>query len=696
MKRMAAPLLLLVSTQVTAEVKIEETRFIATPQSTRFVINLSSPPAYKVFTLKNPPRVVIDINDTRLISALPKVNRDGNPVQAVRSGVRHGHDLRVVLEMKDEVAAKSFIMPPSGNQGYRLVIELEQQGAAPAPAPQAVVAAHAPSLPAAAAAGVLSAPAAETLAKWMEDARQSMAKTDYSRAIALYTKILEYPNHAYRQDAQEYLGLARERNGQLAHAKAEYEIYLKLYPQGEGADRVRQRLAGLLTAQAPAKDKLPKEASRKDVPLWNVRGGFSQFYRRDVSTTDAIGTTINQSALDSDLDVMAQLVQPNYEIRSRFTGGYRNDFLDGNNDNPMRITSLYVDAADHHHQNLGRIGRQSQSRGGVLGRFDGMLLSHQLMPFVKLNLVSGYPVDTSTIDKIATETLFYGVNADFGTYANTWDFNTFAVQQTSEGLLDRRAVGGEVRYFKPNHSALGLMDYDVSYQTWNMILLLGNWLFPDNSSLNVVVDQRKSPILTTRNALIGQFDASLSALKQRFTEDQIRELARDRSADSRSYTLSLAHPLNDKLQVGGDLTLSTLSGTPASGGIDATPDSGEDWYYSVQLMGSDLIKAGDIAIIGVRMNTNDTSNSVSLNLNTRYPVNQALRINPRLHIDRRRFASDGSTQWTTAPSVRVSYMMRRDFNLEFEAGGEWTNRDIAGTTDKTTGYYISAGYRADF
>jgi hypothetical protein len=85
-----------------------------------------------------------------------------------------------------------------------------------------------------------------------------------------------------------------------------------------------------------------------------------------------------------------------------------------------------------------------------------------------------------------------------------------------------------------------------------------------------------------------------------------------------------------------------------------------------------------------------------LNLNTRYPVSQALRINPRLRIDHRHFAVDNSTQWTTAPSVRVNYMVRRYFNLEFEAGGDWTSRDAPGATSKTTGYYISAGYRADF
>ncbi|MEJ2573916.1 MAG: AMIN domain-containing protein [Gammaproteobacteria bacterium] len=691
--RRVVVLLLLISMQAMAEVKIEETSFTTEAQSARFIINLTKSTKYKIFRLSKPPRVVIDLGDTRLTSALPNIHSSRSPVLAIRSGIRHDHDLRVVLDVKDKVTFKSRILRPAGNHGYRLVIDLVQKGTTPRPHTRTV--ANVPAVPSPT---TLPMPARETLAKWMEEARQSMAKADYSHAIALYTKILEYPDHSYRQDAQEYLGLARERNGQLAHAKAEYETYLKLYPKGEGADRVRQRLAGLLTARAPAKDKLPKEARRKDVPPWNVRGGFSQFYRRDVSSIEGFGTTVNQSALDSNLDVIAQLTQPKYEIRTRFTGGYRNDFLGSTttgfgNTSPLRITSLYVDAADRHHHNLGRIGRQSQSRGGVLGRFDGLYLSHQLTPFVKLNLVSGYPVDISTVDRISTETLFYGVNADFGTYSNTWDFNTFAVEQTSEGLLDRRAIGGEVRYFKPRHSALGLVDYDVSYQTLNMILLLGNWLFPDNSSLNVVVDRRKSPILTTRNALIGQLDGSLAALKQRFTEDQIRQLAVDRSADSQNYTVSLTHPLNDKLQISGDLTLSTLSATPASGGIAAIPASGNDWNYSVQLIGSSLIKAGDIAIIGLRMDNNSTSDMVSLNLNTRYPVNQAFRINPRLRIEQRKFSADNSTQWTTAPSVRINYMLRRYFNLEFELGGEWIDRD---TSSKFTDYYLSAGYRADF
>ena len=125
MKRLAA-LILLISTQAMAEVKIEETRLVSEAQSMRFIINLTQSPNYTVFSLNNPRRIVIDLSDTRLSSALPKVKDPNNPVIGIRSAVRHDHDLRVVLEVKDDVTSKNYILPPASKLGYRLVIELSE------------------------------------------------------------------------------------------------------------------------------------------------------------------------------------------------------------------------------------------------------------------------------------------------------------------------------------------------------------------------------------------------------------------------------------------------------------------------------------------------------------------------------------------------------------------------------------------
>jgi tetratricopeptide (TPR) repeat protein len=85
----------------------------------------------------------------------------------------------------------------------------------------------------------------------MNEARRAMTVGELSRAVQIYTKVLQMPPNVHQPDAQEFLALARERNGQIAHAKAEYQRYLDVYPDEEGAERVEQRLAALLAARLP-------------------------------------------------------------------------------------------------------------------------------------------------------------------------------------------------------------------------------------------------------------------------------------------------------------------------------------------------------------------------------------------------------------------------------------------------------------
>src|SRR5438105_12934079 len=93
----------------------------------------------------------------------------------------------------------------------------------------------------------------EELKRLMAAARTAMDRHEYPTAIALLTKLQRQPEFPDRARAQELLGLARERSGQLAHAKAEYEEYLRGYPHGEAAERVAFRLKLLRAAGAKAR-----------------------------------------------------------------------------------------------------------------------------------------------------------------------------------------------------------------------------------------------------------------------------------------------------------------------------------------------------------------------------------------------------------------------------------------------------------
>ena len=59
----------------------------------------------------------------------------------------------------------------------------------------------------------------------MLDARRAMTLGEISRAIQIYTKILQQPANEYQREAQEFLALARERNGQVAHANHLNRLY---------------------------------------------------------------------------------------------------------------------------------------------------------------------------------------------------------------------------------------------------------------------------------------------------------------------------------------------------------------------------------------------------------------------------------------------------------------------------------------
>jgi tetratricopeptide (TPR) repeat protein len=561
-------------------------------------------------------------------------------------------------------------------------------------------------------------PAAEAapgrLGRLMQQGRDAITSGDNETAIRLLTKVLETPGSRYAEEAQELLGVARERNGQLAQARAEYESFLKRYPQGDAAKRVRQRLAGLLTAAETPKRKLrpgrrrpgtrgalaseagEAGAAAKPTPYEvQVFGGISQFYRHDVEVNDQAPTRVLQSGLANDLDLSARARNNEYDLRARVSAGYRKDML-AKDANQSRVSNVYVEATQLQTDRSIRIGRQTLNKGGVLGRFDGATAGWRLSDYVKLNVVGGYPVQSSVNTGIRTHEYMVGVNADLGTFANAWDFNVYAIEQRVHGLLDRRAVGGEARYFKNNKSLFGLVDYDVSYSSLNTLLLLGNWFFKDGASLSVVYDHRKSPILTTSNALQGQLFNSLRELKQFFGGDPIRQFAEDRTATTDTVTIGGSKPLSQRFLINADVTSTYTSSTTASGGVPANPAVGVDMYYSAQLVGSNLWQAGDTAVLGFRYADTHQTDTTTVFISTRHPITHKFRLTPRVRVDHQVGLRNTET-WVLSPMLRADYLLTRRMQLEVESGGAWSIQRLPDSTWNHIGdWYALFGYRYDF
>lgn len=68
---------------------------------------VSGPIKYSFSTLHNPERLVIDLRDTRLQAKLADIPLAGLPVTRLRSGIRNGDDMRLVLELNAPMSAQS-------------------------------------------------------------------------------------------------------------------------------------------------------------------------------------------------------------------------------------------------------------------------------------------------------------------------------------------------------------------------------------------------------------------------------------------------------------------------------------------------------------------------------------------------------------------------------------------------------------
>jgi N-acetylmuramoyl-L-alanine amidase len=119
----------LLATSSVWAVEVHDVRLWRAPDHTRIVFDLTGPAEHKLMVLDNPVRVVVDVEDTSLKTGLSELPLAKTPVKRIRSGVREGDDLRVVLELGVGVDPRSFLLKANEVAGDRLVLDLYDKAA---------------------------------------------------------------------------------------------------------------------------------------------------------------------------------------------------------------------------------------------------------------------------------------------------------------------------------------------------------------------------------------------------------------------------------------------------------------------------------------------------------------------------------------------------------------------------------------
>ncbi|MGA2397117.1 MAG: SPOR domain-containing protein [Steroidobacteraceae bacterium] len=539
----------------------------------------------------------------------------------------------------------------------------------------------------------------------LREARNALEKRQYPQAIALLTRLLRQPEYPARVDAQELMGLVRERAGQLALAKAEDEAYLSRYPDGPGAARVRSRLKALAAASLA-----PKSTGEFGAPAnnrWTVAGSVALAYQYGKEQTVSSGTSTTTTAVNGALayaDVLIRDRGARYDFTARADAGYTQNLVTSAGGNQDRTTAAFVELTDHTLGLSGRLGRQSLASQGVIGLFDGLFVGYQIDPKFSVSAAAGYPVYTS-YSAFSTQQQFETVTLEYSPF-RSWIFDTYLFNQTDEGATGRRSLGFQTRYSEPGRTAILLGDYDIAFNQLNSLTLIGNLGIGRSWVLGFDADHRRSPLLELSNALIGQSAPDLNTLEHEFTPSQIRQMALDRTATSDTFTLSASRPFGERWQVLADVAALRLSGTPASFGVDATTSTGLDKSVTLQLSGSSLMQASDLHIFGVRFDDSPMARSTTLSWDARFALPGAWRFGPRFAVEQLNDPSLGGKQMLYLPELRADWTSRRSV---FEIIGGYqlqtqqavlqqqtqTGQAVTGTLDQRS-LYISATYRLRF
>jgi len=110
------------------DIRITSARVWPAADYTRVTLEASAPIQHKLFSLKDPERLVLDLESVNITATLnglaEKITGNDPYVKSVRIGRFKPGTVRLVFDLKAEVNPQAFTLAPVGDYGHRLVLDL--------------------------------------------------------------------------------------------------------------------------------------------------------------------------------------------------------------------------------------------------------------------------------------------------------------------------------------------------------------------------------------------------------------------------------------------------------------------------------------------------------------------------------------------------------------------------------------------
>jgi hypothetical protein len=521
----------------------------------------------------------------------------------------------------------------------------------------------------------------------MVQAEAAMGAKDYFRATRLLTAVANQKQNPNSARAQELLGNVREEAGQLAQARAEYEAYLKKYPDGEGAARVQSRLSSILSgAGGTATAGGRKVISRGIVSLgYRYNDGGE---RPDYASSGLIFDEVF-SALTLSLQYSASI--DTAQARTKlFVSASGDLYRSGLRDRDPKLSEAYLSYEAKSSGAVFTVGRQKTDPQGIAYRTDGVSVKWPLQNGVRIGFVVGKPVDSTRDKFFEDKRTLAAASVTFEDTLLPGEVSLYAVGQWDGSRLDRNAIGAEyTQEFAQGHSLYAGVEYDLKFSTVNRAQVNATYVLQNQARIVGGVGYYRSPGLSLENALFGRAGLTVDDLllpPYSLTLAQIEAFALDRSSKVATADLAYFGKLNAKWDVVVDGSVTRISGTPASGGVNAVSSIGTLYSAGLLFMGSSVFREDDGVNVGLRWSKGSDDTSYVLDTSVQVPLNDKLSLRPRLRVGYR--DNDvGPNDHILMPSLGARYSFDSKTSFQIDAGRKFEDQNE---------FFLTAGLSRSF
>ena len=546
---------------------------------------------------------------------------------------------------------------------------------------------------------------AETAEDLLFAARLAFLDKDYVRVIALTEKIsAEYwtagatENLPQIRESLEIAGTTRERQAELAGTIGErrarlnqavvlYETALDTNPPEEVSSRISNRLQGIRTMSIEPRARLAEQEEKSAGNDWGYRGSLLQYYRDDIVdglNDDSDGPESVNRLFVTNVGLQMQRKTETEVWAIGLDASLINDLQEDETDS--LVSRANISYATEDLRLVG--GRQNRTITGINQRFDGFSYLDTSRSEFQMTYALGYLVQ-SYYDDVDTEHPFFGVNLSLSPY-DPVNVDLYFVEQKISGLTDRRSVGTEIEYRNDVSFVYGIIDFDTFYEELNSVTLISNYRYSPQWDFNLTANYGYSPTLSTLNALQGQTAESIDELTDRLTDDQIYQLAQDRTSRATNLYFGGSYQIDTDRQIYFDISTFYLDATEESDGVLAIDDT-DSTQLSLDYSVRDFFSADDYSTIGFRLLNSTSSDTQSVRLRTRLPGYLGLIYDPRVRLDNRQGKDGRPDQWILNTALKLTYRATRKLNFETDFSFEYSDLNLP-ELDRQITYRLYAGY----